>query len=268
LLNQQLIGVAVTNLDSATDAALRASVARLRDLVEPMTGDQLTAQAYPTEWTVAQVLSHLGSAAVISQARLAAGLNGESLPDDFAPRVWDEWNAKAPSEMAADSLHADVDLMAALAAVTEQQRADVVMPLGPITMTVDLMAEFRLNEHAVHSWDIAVAFDPAATLAADAVDLVVDRLAMIVGWTAKPDGRPRVIGVHTTAPQRHFALTIAADGVALEPTDADDRHDLELTLPAEAFLRLVYGRLDADHTPAELANVAEIAALRAVFAGV
>ena len=39
--------------------ALRSSVARLHDLAAPLTEQQLTGGAYPTEWTVAQVLSHL-----------------------------------------------------------------------------------------------------------------------------------------------------------------------------------------------------------------
>ena len=44
--------------------ALRASADRLAALVEPLTPDELRLSAYPTEWTIAQVLSHLGSGAV------------------------------------------------------------------------------------------------------------------------------------------------------------------------------------------------------------
>ena len=45
--------------------ALRASHERLAALVEPLTPDQVTAQAYPIEWSIAQVMSHLGSGAEI-----------------------------------------------------------------------------------------------------------------------------------------------------------------------------------------------------------
>ena len=54
--------------------ALRSSVERLHALASPLTEEALTAGAYPTEWTVAQVLSHLGSGAVITQRRLDDGL--------------------------------------------------------------------------------------------------------------------------------------------------------------------------------------------------
>jgi hypothetical protein len=65
--------------------ALRASVGRLRAIVEPLDDAALGTQAYPSKWTVAQVLSHMGSGAVIMHRRLDDGLEGESVPDDFPP---------------------------------------------------------------------------------------------------------------------------------------------------------------------------------------
>jgi hypothetical protein len=38
-------------------------------------------------------------------------------------------------------------------------------------------------------------------------------------------------------------------------------------LPAEAFLRLVYGRLDPDHTPPVSPQDVELGTLRAMFPG-
>src|SRR4051794_18741640 len=76
--------------------ALRSSVDRLHDLAEAMSEEELTARASPTEWTVAQVLSHLGSGAVIMQRRLEDALSGQDTPDNFAPGVWSSWNAKRP----------------------------------------------------------------------------------------------------------------------------------------------------------------------------
>ena len=46
-------------------SALRHSHDRLRASVEPLSPDQLTQRSYPSEWTIAQVLSHLGSQAEI-----------------------------------------------------------------------------------------------------------------------------------------------------------------------------------------------------------
>ena len=66
-------------------------------------------------------------------------------------------------------------------------------------------------------------------------------------FTSKPTGTERVVTVDTTDPRRGFVVDLTADGVTLDPTDPSENPDL--VLPAEAFIRLVYGRLDPAHTP-------------------
>ena len=70
--------------------ALRSSVDRLADLVHSFDDTVLVRQAYPKEWTIADVMSHLGSGAVIARRRLRASLDNVEPPDDFSQRVWDE----------------------------------------------------------------------------------------------------------------------------------------------------------------------------------
>jgi hypothetical protein len=50
--------------------ALGLSVERLSSVVEPLSDAQLDEPAYPAEWTIADVLSHIGSGAVIMTQRL------------------------------------------------------------------------------------------------------------------------------------------------------------------------------------------------------
>jgi hypothetical protein len=75
---------------------------------------------------------------------------------------------------------------------------------------------------------------------------------MIARFTAKPTGSDRVLAVRTTDPARAFTVTLTPDAAALTPVEGEaggaDGPDLALT--SEAFVRLVYGRLDPDHTPA------------------
>jgi hypothetical protein len=127
------------------------------------------------------------------------------------------------------------------------------------------MFGLRLNEHAFHTWDIAVMFDDTARIPDDAAALVVDNLSLIARFSARPDGQERTIAVRTTDPGRAIALRLTKDGVELGAGEAGDPPDLEL--PAEAFSRLVYGRLDPDHTPAFTGDPALVAALRVVFPG-
>jgi uncharacterized protein (TIGR03083 family) len=228
--------------------ALRSSVERLRDLAAPMSEEELTAGAYPTEWTVAQVLSHLGSGAVIMQRRLDDALAGQDTPDDFAPGVWDSWNAKGPVAQRDDALAADAALLARIEAVPPDERNTFTSAMGPMTLGFAPFVGMRLNEHAFHTWDIEVVADPAATIPVPVAALVVDNLELVARFTGKPTGdTPTTITVATTAPERGFTVELIPDGVALIPGAAGASPDVEL--PAEAFARLVYGRLDTEHTP-------------------
>ena len=181
--------------------------------------------SYDTEWSVAQVLSHLGSGAVIMRRRVEDIRAGRETPDDFAPSVWDEWNAKTPRAQADDALAADVAVLQALEAVDEGERARLTFPMGPLSLGFDEFAGLRLNEHAFHSWDIAVVFDDAARLPNDAAAVVVDNLALIARFSGRPDGEERTVAVRTTDPERDLALRLSADGVELTAGDAGQEPD-------------------------------------------
>ena len=245
--------------------ALRASVERLHTLASGLDDAQVASPSYCDEWSIAQVLSHLGSGAVILQRSLEDVRAGTTTPDDFNPSVWDEWNAKSPRAQADDALVADEAVTEAIEAVDESERARLVFHLGPMSLSFDDYVGMRLNEHAFHTWDIAAALDEGARLSDDEAALVVDNLGRIVAFSGRPDGQERTIAIHTTDPERDFALRFSADGVELRAGEPGQQPDLEL--PAEAFARLVYGRLDAAHTPAFTGDAALLDSLRAVFPG-
>ncbi len=244
--------------------ALRSSVNRLRNLASPMSKADLTVAAYPTEWTIADVLSHLGSGAVITLRRLEDTLAGRDTPDDFAPGVWDSWNAKGPVDKRDDALSADADLMARLDRVTAEEQESFSSPMGPMALGFQEFVGMRLNEHGLHTWDIEVAGDPSATIPQPVAELIVDNLELIARFTAKPTGDPATFAITTTDPERGFTVELSPDSVSFAPADADGPSEVEL--PAEAFARLVYGRLDPDHTPPN-AETPALDVLRQVFPG-
>ncbi|HTQ94047.1 MAG TPA: maleylpyruvate isomerase family mycothiol-dependent enzyme [Streptosporangiaceae bacterium] len=251
-------------------SALRHSHDRLRASVEPLGPDQLTQQSYPTEWSIAQVLSHLGSQAEIFGLILEAGLAGQEPPGpDVFPPIWDKWNAKDPQAQATDALRADQATLQRLESMDADERARLRLKLFGMDIDTTGFARLRLSEHAVHTWDVLVALDPAATLAPDAVALLIDVVGQGAGRSAKPDGQQRTVRVSTTSPERQFIL-VTGDEVELTPADGDVTPGpglSELRLPAEALIRLVYGRLDEAHTPpAETAGV-ELGELRPIFPG-
>jgi uncharacterized protein (TIGR03083 family) len=254
-------------MTSVTDRieALEASAGRLAALVGPLTSEQLTGKSYASKWSIADVLSHLGSGAVIMRRGIDAAVSGKAVEDGFNQSVWDEWNAKTPSAKTSGSLVADRALLDRVAALSEDERAAFHFSMGPFELDLATFLGLRLNEHVVHTWDIDVSIHPAATLPTDAIGIVIDNLAMITGFAGKSDGNERTIRIRTTAPDRSFLLTVDHDRMSLasaaDPTPAD------VDLPSEAFVRLVYGRLDPAHTPSGVESP-ELDQLRKLFPGV
>jgi uncharacterized protein (TIGR03083 family) len=246
--------------------ALRASVSRLRELVIGMSEAELTRPAYPTEWSIADVLSHLGSGAVITTRRLDDTVTGVDTPDDFAPGVWDAWNAKTPAAQRDDALAADTELLSRIDAVTAEQRQAFASAMGPMTLDFQQFAGMRLNEHSLHTWDIEVTGSPDATIAQSAAELVVDNLELIARFTAAPTGDTRTITAATTDPTRRFDVELTPEAVSFHPALIPSPIATDIEIPAEAFARLVYGRLDPDHTPAGNHGDA-LDTLRRVFPG-
>ena len=256
----------MTSDNSVTERldALEVSAARLVSLVNGLTLEQLDEQAYPSKWSIADVLSHLGSGAVIMRRGIDAAVSGSPVEDGFNQSVWDEWNAKGSAARAAESLAADRALLDRVASLTEEERDSFHFSMGPLQLDLTTFLGLRLNEHVLHSWDVDVALHPTATLPADSVAIVIDNLEMIAGFAGKSDGHECVLTVHTTEPSRAFAVKVDPERLALTPAERSAPVDIEL--PSEAFVRLVYGRLDPDHSPADIESP-ELEQLRGLFPG-
>ncbi len=246
--------------------ALRHSHDRLQALVGPLDAAQLRQQSYASEWSIAQVLSHLGSQAEIFGLFLEAGLTGQDPPgrDVFVP-IWNVWNAKDSQAQATDGLRADEATLGRIESLDPEERARLRLHMFGMDMDLTGLVRMRVGEHAVHTWDVAVALDPTATVAPDAVGLLIDTVGQLAARVAEPDGKQRRLRVSTTDPERHFILET---GEAVSLTESDDDEDLPgLRLPAEAFVRLVCGRLGPAHTPPVEADGVDLDELRQLFPG-
>jgi uncharacterized protein (TIGR03083 family) len=246
--------------------ALRHSHDALRAIVEPLDEAALRRQSYASDWSIAQVLSHLGSGAEIFGVLLDSGLTGTEPPGrDVFPPIWQAWNERSPQAQAADGLATDESLVRRFEALDAEQRDGIRMHMFGMDLDLTGLLRMRLSEHAVHKWDIAVALDPAATVAADAVSLLVDALGPTAARSGKPSDRPLAVRVSTTDPVREFLID-SGDTVRLEAVDADNSLP-HLRLSAEALVRLVYGRLDPAHTPPVGTSDVDLDELRRMFPG-
>jgi uncharacterized protein (TIGR03083 family) len=252
-------------------AILRESHDNLASLTQPMTPDDVRAKSYCRDWSQAQVLSHLGSGAEIALLMLPGALGeGEPVSREAFPPVWDKWNAKTPDEQAADALAADERQISALESLTDEQLAAASMDFfGMMQLDAVGMVRMRLSEHALHTWDLAVMRDPAATVQANAAELLIDNVPLFVApRLGKPLPEPFSVRITTTDPHRDYLLT-SADAITMADWPGDSAGDVPaVSMPAEALLRLSYGRLDPDHTPASVvADPGVLDKLRAIFPG-
>lgn len=260
-------------------AALRGSHERLRAVVEPLAVEDLTGPAYPEDWTIAQVMAHLGAGAEILSGRITTVRAGKPDPGrDAYESVSPGWNAREPVDQAADSIAANERLVELFEDLVGGAGAHLRFTVVGREFDLAGLATIRVSEHTMHSWDVAVALDPSATLAASSVALLIDtapQYAIRVRWRPigeeplPPADGPHRVRVVTAGPAREFALTLG-EKVRLGPWPGDGgpQAPAELHLPAEALLRLLAGRLDPEHTPAELtATGVPLDALRAAFPG-
>jgi uncharacterized protein (TIGR03083 family) len=251
--------------------ALRASEQRLAGLLAGLDAEALSQQSYDSEWTIAQVASHLGSGAQIFGLFMDAGMYDAAMPGiEVLQPIWDLWNGRSPVEQRDSALASSEAFTSRLESLTPDERASFLLDLFGTEVDVAGLARMRLAEHAVHTWDIAVALDPTATVSPDAVALLVDGLGQVAARTGKPSEVPFRVLVSTTDPVRSFVISVA-DAVSLEPVGHESNepsYDGTLALPAEALLRLIGGRLDDDNTPAVThTGTRGLADLQATFVG-
>ncbi|HEY6745373.1 MAG TPA: maleylpyruvate isomerase family mycothiol-dependent enzyme [Mycobacteriales bacterium] len=245
-------------------SAIRHSHERMSSLVGGLTAEQATLRSYAADWTVAQVASHLGSQAEIFDLFLTAGLEGAEAPDaDVITPIWDRWNGLPPAAQLAGSVVANGRLLARLEGLTPEQQDSFALSLFGTDVDIAGLAGLRLGEHVLHTWDMAVALDPAATLADDAVALLIDTLPSRAAQAGTPVPGAAPVAVAVTDPDRAFDLTLNPV-VTLTPRAGGTA---DATFPAEAFIRLVAGRLDPDHTPLGVDAGDRLDQLRQAFPG-
>jgi uncharacterized protein (TIGR03083 family) len=261
----------MSSLADRTIAALFEEHDTVAGAVRELSDDQLTAPSGAAGWTVAQVLSHLGSGAEITLAGLQAALGERTAPgNDFNPSVWDRWNAMTPAQRRAGFLEHDATLVAAFTALDEQQRHTLQLRVGfaPAPLTVASFAGMRLHEAAQHGWDVRAARDPAAGLRTNSARVLAELfshdIAFMLDFITKPD--PAAEPVLLDIADSGYGLSITDSVTLMSPVN---HPTATFSGPLEAAIRLLAGRLGPNHTPSELEVTGNITLehLRTVFPG-
>jgi uncharacterized protein (TIGR03083 family) len=246
--------------------SLRDQHDQIATAVHQLSEDQLTAPSGASEWTLADVLSHLGSGAEITRATILASVEGGAdQPDNQS--VWDRWNAASPREQADGYVEHDQRLVELLEGFSAEEREAMRIDMGflPEPAPLEVAAGMRLSEVSAHGWDVAVGLDPEATLNPDAADLLLELyagpLSFMLGFVGRPDqlGEPAELQVGERS-------VVIGDGVSVVPTGAPTA---TFVGPPEAAVRMLTGRLGPSYTPADVEVTGNVTLddLRRVFPG-
>lgn len=258
-----------TDSTDRTIAALRANHDRLADEVGRLSPEQLGDTSGADDWSVAQVLSHLGSGAEIWQGPLEAAIAATDAPEGDNQSVWDRWNALEPTDQAASFLEHDERFVSTLESLDAEQRRSLTIDLGflPAPAPLTTFLAMRLSESTLHGWDVWVAHDPEATLDPEAAALLLDHYAdsfgFMLGFIGRADAlpEPAIVGVgdHVILIDEAVSMASASDHEATATFVGSD----------ESAVRLLAGRLNPKHTPegVEVTGNVTLDDLRKVFVG-
>ena len=232
---------AVTWLD-----ALEESSRRLRGLAESLPAQDLEGPSFATEWNIAQVLSHLGSAAEICTTLVERGLAGDTTGpkrEHLLP-VWERWNTMDPEQQRREWVKADtahLELLRSIDSTTERQLT-VPYFAGPLTLAD--YAGYRLSEQSIHAWDVEVARDEIATVPGPEAALLWRRIDLVASrffdQAVLRRLAPQQLAIRLTDTSQLFTLDLSTE-CHLRP-DTPDEPAGTIAGTAEAILRLIYGR--------------------------
>ncbi len=261
----------MTTLAGRTIAALRSEHEALASAVLALTTEQLRGPSGAAEWTIADVLSHLGSGAEITLASFRASVGEAETPaSGFNESVWDRWNALSPAEQATGWLESDEALIIALEEIAPERYDDIAVKLGFLPEPIPLasFAAMRFSEVVQHAWDVQVGIDAAAVITEPSATLLAEHfsggISFLLGFLGKTDALTKPVVLEISNTQYRLVLDggtrLTTDNVPATATFGGE---------TEAVVRLLGGRLKPQYTPADLKVTGNVTLdeLRTVFPG-
>jgi uncharacterized protein (TIGR03083 family) len=227
-----------------------AEYAKLVAYLEALPPEGWTEQSAASEWKVYQAVSHIGSQPAIIGGMVKSGLRGEpEMTQDDRLAIWGRFDAMSPEEVFPAFKANNEAFIAMVDSLTDDELGSSMPWLGGSTAPVATVLAGRLNEQALHVWDIVWARDKSVTLTAAAVPDLLDlnltpgRLGSMV----KPDAAPQLVGKTIqfllSDPRVAVALKIGEKGAEASFGKVDNA-DLTAELSCEGMVRLIWGRFD------------------------
>ena len=258
------------------EVAVIGALARgLNQFLNDLSPNDLRRHSACDAWTVRDVAGHLTNRAERQITSMTRGREGDSAPPP---------GFSAPSDMMAMSVaNADADIAYSISMgddllpTFERRYRELHLLLNSFGgedwrctcwhprrggMTAREYVSQRIQELAVHDWDIRSAFDPQAPLHPDAVPVLLGMSARWLRSAYNPANDPPSDEI-----RYHFALSDAApidvsvrpDGVQVGAGLHPNLDDIDMVVACNAntYLLLAYGRVDVDTAANSLVAIGE-----------
>ena len=239
---------------------------RLKEYLDTLSGNAL-GQPSPCElWTVADVLGHLAWATDYFVTTISRGVQGNlSPPEGFPPlgsvdlssfndfiaqKAIDERLALGRGLVPAFQERSDrlLELLSSFAPEELQQHCYSPMRVRPAQDYIPI----RIQELAVHGWDIQSAIEGSARLSPESLPAVQDRFPQWLSGKDLPGFRPSLsqssplryrFEITGPSPVRHD-IVAGTGGSSLEPSSGDA--DVTLVCAGDVIGLIAYGRITID----------------------
>lgn len=241
-------------------AVAQKIVANLRAFLATLNAEQWTGQSACAEWQVRDVVSHLIGGAERQTQSMERGRAGESgPPPGFVP--------PSPAELSAANAQRDIQRRGELAegilsifdagyealhrefARFEPDSWDTLCwHVRRGAMTAADYVELRIQELAIHDWDIRSAFDPNAGLDPESLPVLMDMSPKWLGMCFRPGpklAQPVVFNFDVgPAAARNVWVSVQGDGFGVT-SDGGPGADLAIKADTADYLLFSYGRTSA-----------------------
>ena len=269
-------------MNSYDEAAIQQEVAvigtlarELNQFLNGLSPNDLRRHSACDAWAVRDVAGHLTNRAERQMTSMTRGRQGDSAPPPGFVAPTD--NMVMSAENADADIAYSISLGDDLVPTFERNYRDLHLLLNSFsgddwgcacwhprrgTMTAREYVSQRIQELAVHDWDIRSAFDPQASLHPDAIPVLLGMSARWLRSAYNPGDDPPTSDIRYL-----FALSDAEPidvlvqpqgvqiGAGLHP-DPDDI-DMLVACNANTYLLLAYGRIDVDTAANSLVAIGE-----------
>jgi len=238
-------------------AVAKRLAANIREYLGELTPEQWELPSACAEWQVRDVVSHLIGGAERQAESMERGRGGDSNPPaGFVPpepaalsiinaqRDIDRRNEMAGHfleffDASYEKLHREFDEFA------KGSWDTLCWHVRRGAMTAASYVELRIQELAIHDYDIRSAFQIDAGLDPDCVPVLIDMSPRWLGMCFRPSAKlPKPVVYRFDVGSENYRMTVTGDEFEMVSGEAPQA-DLSLAANGEQFLLFTYGRLSA-----------------------